>query len=87
MITRDIASAYRGFRRQAVEAEARHLKALAVLPPDSLEAAAHRRALRYVTAWKRWEERGKKLEKRGARWLRQAWSDYWRRAWRDDMNA
>lgn len=87
MITRDIASAYRGFRRQAEEAEDVHRKALASLAPDSPEAAAHRLALRYVTAWKRWEETEKKLDKRGTRWLRQAWREYWRRVWRDNMNA
>lgn len=87
MITRDIACAYRGFRRQATAAEEYHREALAGLAPDSPEAAAHRRALHYVTAWKRWEEQEKQMEKRGMRWLRQAWGEYWRRFWRDNMNA
>lgn len=86
MITRDVVSAYRRFRDQALEAEKGHRQALAMLAQDSPEAAAHRRALHYVTAWQRWEERQKK-DKKGRRWLRQALREHWRRVWRDDMNA
>lgn len=87
MITRDIVSAYRGFRRQATAAEENHRKALAILPSESPEAEAHRLTLHYVTAWKRWETEEKRLAKRGAGWLRKAWREYWRRVWRDNMNA
>ncbi|MDO8688713.1 MAG: hypothetical protein Q7R39_01640 [Dehalococcoidia bacterium] len=69
MITRDIVSAYRGFRRQAAAAEENFLKALSVVPSEPPEAEAHRLALHYVTAWKRRETEEKRLAKRGAGWL------------------
>jgi hypothetical protein len=87
MITRDSVCAYREFQRQAERAERQHRLALAQLTPDSPEARSHQRALYYVTAWKRWEQRRQRLDKKATRWLRQGWRDYWRRVWRDNMNA